>query len=123
VVITMAVISVAFSGPSGHHSAIILSTILITLFQFIEARRYRYYELWSSRVRLIETDFYAAMLVPPFHPAADWAESLAENLLQPHFSISMWKLLSALPANYMIWRSWRQPGWPISGFSSRRRLL
>ena len=102
VVITVAVISVAFSGPSGHHSVIILSTILITLFLFIEARRYRYYELWSSRVRLIETDFYAAMLVPPFHPAADWAESLAENLLQPHFSISTWEAFGRrFRRNYM----------------------
>ena len=36
VVITVAVISVAFSGPSGHHSVIFLSTILITLFLFLE---------------------------------------------------------------------------------------
>ncbi|HLE13569.1 MAG TPA: DUF2270 domain-containing protein [Anaerolineales bacterium] len=88
VVITAAIITFAFSEPGGEHSAIILSMMLITLFLFIEARRYRYYELWSSRVRLMETDFYAAMLVPPFHPSSDWAESLAENLLQPHFSVS-----------------------------------
>ena len=103
VVITVAVISVAFSGPSGHHSVIILSTILITLFLFIEARRYRYYELWSSRVRLIETDFYAAMLVPPFHPATDWAESLAENLLQPHFSISTWEAFGRRYRRNYLW--------------------
>ena len=58
------------------------------MFLVIEARRYRYYELWSSRVRLMETDFFAAMLVPPFHPSPDWAESLAENMLYPHFPIS-----------------------------------
>lgn len=91
VVITGAVISFAFSEPLGHHSVIIMSTLLVTLFLFIEARRYRYYELWSSRVRLMETDFFAGMLVPPFHPSPDWAESLAENLLQPHFPISIWE--------------------------------
>jgi len=37
----------------------------------------------------METDFYAAMLVPPFHPSPEWAESLAENLLSPSFPISM----------------------------------
>jgi uncharacterized membrane-anchored protein YitT (DUF2179 family) len=57
----------------------------------LEARRYRYYELFASRVRLMETDFFAAMLVPPFAPSEDWAESLTENLLQPHFTISMWE--------------------------------
>src|SRR5512139_1410974 len=88
VVITVAVIGVAFGGSTSHHTSILLSSVLITLFLFIEARRYRYYELFSSRVRLMETDFFAAMLVPPFHPSPDWAESLAESLLQPHFSIS-----------------------------------
>ena len=34
-------------------------------------------------------DFFAAMLVPPFRPAADWAESLADNLLHPRFTISV----------------------------------
>jgi uncharacterized membrane protein len=102
VVTTGAVITFAFSEPQGDHSVIILSTLLITLFLAIEARRYRYYELWSSRVRLMETDFYGAMLVPPFHPSADWAESLAESLLQPHFSISVWEAFGRrLRRNYL----------------------
>ena len=29
------------------------------------------------------------MLVPPFHPSADWAETLASSLLRPSFPISM----------------------------------
>jgi hypothetical protein len=41
----------------------------------------------------METDFFATMLVPPFHPAADWAESLAENLLHPVLPISYWEAL------------------------------
>ncbi len=83
-----AAISFALGNATGHHGVIILNMLLITLFLFIEARRYRYYELFASRVRLMETDFFAAMFVPPFGPAADWAESMAENLLHPHFTIS-----------------------------------
>jgi len=89
VIATGAAISFAFSEPQGHSGVILLNMVLITMFLWIESRRYRYYELWSSRIRLMETDFFAAMLVPPFGPAPDWAESLAEHLLQPHFSISM----------------------------------
>lgn len=89
VVATGAALSVSFSQPTVHHGVIILNIFLVTWFLFIEARRYRYYELWSYRVRLMETDFYAAMLVPPFHPSPEWAESLAENLLSPSFPISM----------------------------------
>ena len=91
VVSTGATLSVAFSQPDIHHGVIILSTLLVIWFLFIETRRYRYYELWSYRVRLMETDFYAAMLVPPFHPSPEWAESLAENLLSPSFPISIWE--------------------------------
>ncbi|HLO15276.1 MAG TPA: DUF2270 domain-containing protein [Anaerolineales bacterium] len=91
VVSTGATLSVAFSQPNIHHGIIILNTLLVAWFLFMESRRYRYYELWSYRVRLMETDFYAAMLVPPFHPSPEWAESLAESLLLPKFPISIWE--------------------------------
>ncbi len=97
-----ATLSIAFSQPNVHHGVIILNTLLTTWFLFIEARRYRYYELWSYRIRLMETDFYAAMLVPPFHPSPEWAESLAENLLSPSFPISMWEAFGRrLRRNYL----------------------
>ena len=43
------------------------------------------------------------MLVPPFHPAADWAESLAENLLHPQFSISMWEAFGRRYRRNYMW--------------------
>ncbi|MFN8387871.1 MAG: DUF2270 domain-containing protein [Anaerolineales bacterium] len=102
VVATGATLSISFSQPNVHHGVIILNTLLVTWFLFMEARRYRYYELWSYRVRLMETDFYAAMLVPPFHPSPEWAESLAENLLTPRFPISMWEAFGRrLRRNYL----------------------
>ncbi len=103
VLTTGATISIAFSQSLGSHSVILLDTLLVTLFLFIEARRYRFYEVWSTRVRLMETDFFAAMLVPPFQPAADWAESLAENLLQPHFTISLGEALGRRYRRNYVW--------------------
>jgi uncharacterized membrane protein len=117
VVATGATLSVAFSQPDIHHAIIILNTLLVMWFLFIEARRYRYYELWSYRVRLMETDFYAAMLVPPFHPSPEWAESLAENLLSPSFPISMWEAFGRrLRRNYfwiflILYASWIAKIW------------
>lgn len=102
VVTTGAAISFAFTQEQGSHIVILLNILLVTIFLIMEARRYRYYELWASRVRLMETDFYAAMLVPPFHPSPDWAESLAESLLTPHFPISLWEALGRrLRRNYL----------------------
>jgi uncharacterized membrane protein len=124
VVATGATLSIAFSQQTINHGVIILNTLLVALFLFIESRRYRYYELWSYRVRLMETDFYAAMLVPPFHPSPEWAESLAENLLSPSFPISMWEALGRrLRRNYfwiflilgLSWlaKIWLNPGPPV----------
>lgn len=103
VITTGAAISLAFTETLIGHLVIILNTLLVTLFLFIEARRYRYYELWSYRVRLMETDFFATMLVPPFHPAHDWAETLAENLLHPDFPISMWEAVGRRLRRNYIW--------------------
>lgn len=103
VVSTGATLSIAFSQPEIHHGIIILNTLLVLWFLFIETRRYRYYELWSYRVRLMETDFYAAMLVPPFHPSPEWAESLAENLLSPSFPISIWEAFGRRLRRNYIW--------------------
>jgi uncharacterized membrane protein/uncharacterized protein YaaQ len=104
VVTTGAAISFAFSRTLAEdHRVIILNVLLVTLFLYIEARRDRYYELWSSRVRLMETDFFATMLVPPFHPAPDWAESLAESLLQPRFPVSLWEALGRRFRRNYLW--------------------
>ncbi len=103
VITTGAALSFAFSRSLAEdHKVIILDVLLVTLFLYIEARRDRYYELWSYRVRLMETDFFAAMLVPPFHPSADWAESLAESLLHPQLTVTMWEALGRrLRRNYL----------------------
>lgn len=103
VVTTAAAISFAFSEPLGSHLVILLSTVVVTLLLYIESRRYRYYELWSSRVRLMETDFFATMLVPPFHPSADWGEALADNLLHPQFNVSLLEALGRRLRRNYIW--------------------
>jgi len=99
---TGAAITFGFSDQYTNHAIIIVNTLLITLFLFIEARRYRYYELWSYRIRLIETDFYAAMLIPPFKPRAEWSDKLAKSLLVPKFPISNWEAFGRrLRRNYL----------------------
>lgn len=102
VITTGAVLSFAFGSDQTNHLVILLNLVLVTMFLVIESRRYRYYELWSYRVRLMETDFFAPMLVPPFHPSPDWAEALAENLLMPQYSISFWEAMGRrLRRNYL----------------------
>jgi uncharacterized membrane protein len=103
IVVTGASISIAFSQPNVHHGVIILNAMLITLFLFIEARRFRYYEMWSARVRLMETDFFAAMLVPPFHPSPQWAKDLADNVHHLRSPVSMWEAVGLRLRHNYLW--------------------
>lgn len=103
VAVTGAAIVLVFAGFSIHHTVVIIATLLVTWFLLIEARRYRYYELWSYRVRLMETDFFAAMLVPPFAPSQAWAENLAQALLQPEFPVGQWEAVGRRFRRNYIW--------------------
>jgi hypothetical protein len=80
-----------------------MSFLMIGLFLGIEARRYRYYELWALRVRLMETDFFAAMFNPPFAPHQEWATRLVDNLLTPDFPISYLEALGRRLRRNYIW--------------------
>ncbi len=92
----------ALALPTQATFITIFGGLLMALCLWVETRRYRYYELWSYRVRLMETDFFAAMLVPPFRPSEDWSESLANALLQPEFPVTVWEALGRrFRRNYM----------------------
>jgi uncharacterized membrane protein len=98
-----ATLSFAFSAPENPHFVILINTILVAFFLTMEARRYRYYEIWASRVRVVETGFFAQLLMPTqLGTEAEWAEHLAQDLRTPHFTISLWEALGRrLRRNYL----------------------
>lgn len=98
-----ATLSFVFSSPDNPHFAIPINTILVSIFLFMEARRYRYYEVWANRVRVLETGYFAPMLshrtIPP---DKEWAEHIAADLVTPHFTISELEAVGKrLRANYL----------------------
>src|SRR3954464_9880970 len=98
-----AMLSFAFSSPTAPHFVIPLDSILVAVFLIMEARRYRYYEIWSSRVRVLETGYFAQLLAPNVTPLDEaWAEHLAADLLTPHFTITEWEAVGRrLRRNYL----------------------
>jgi uncharacterized membrane protein len=103
VVTTGAVLTFAFGSVENSHVVILISMLLVWLFLVMESRRYRYYELWTLRVRLMETDFFAAMLTPPFGPHQEWAARLADSLLTPEFPITYLEALGRRLRRNYIW--------------------
>ena len=98
-----ATLSFVFSSQSNPHFVIPINSILVAIFLLMEARRYRYYEIWSSRVRMIETGYFAQMLAPESVPPNEsWAEHLAADLITPHFTITEWEAVGRrLRRNYL----------------------
>jgi uncharacterized membrane protein len=98
-----ATLSFVFSSASNPHFVIPINSILVAIFLLMEARRYRYYEIWSSRVRVIETGYFAQMLAPESVPPDEaWAEHLAADLITPHFTITEWEAVGRrLRRNYL----------------------
>lgn len=97
-----ATLSFAFSAPSNPHFVILINSMLVAFFLFMEARRYRYYEIWSGRVRVLETGYFAQVLHPERGFKENWAQALADELLTPHFTISEWEAVGRrLRRNYL----------------------
>ena len=97
-------LSFAFSSPNNPHFLIPIISILVSIFLVMEARRYRYYEIWASRVRVMETGYLAQMLAPDSVPRdQEWASHLASDLLTPHFTISVWEAVGRRLRRNYIW--------------------
>jgi uncharacterized membrane protein len=104
VVTTGATLSFAFSLPTNPHFVILINTVLVGFFLFMEARRYRYYEIWSGRVRVLETGFFMQMLSPDTtsDDSNKWAQLLVADLQEPRFNVSEAEALGRrLRRNYL----------------------
>ena len=102
VLTTGATLSFAFSSPTNPHFVILINTVLVGFFLFMEARRYRYYEIWSTRVRILETGYFTHVLAPDAASDDAWMQLLVDDLQTPHFTISEWEALGRrLRRNYL----------------------
>lgn len=104
VITTGATLSFVFSSPDNPHFVIPINTILVAIFMLMEARRYRYYEVWANRVRILETGYFAPMLSnQAIPPDREWADHLSADLLSPHFTISEWEAIGRRLRRNYIW--------------------
>ncbi|ELY57339.1 hypothetical protein C491_11154 [Natronococcus amylolyticus DSM 10524] len=88
VTVMSAIVAYAFSGEVSH--AVILAGLLMgTVFLFIEARRFRDYDIWRSRVRVIQENLFANALDPSQGVEHDaWRAELSRDYREPERKIS-----------------------------------
>ena len=90
VVTTGIALSATFSTPAASPLPMALVGLIVSMFLLLEARRYRYFNLWRARARLLETDFFTPMLRgEPVAMNAAWSQLLATDLCRPRYHVSL----------------------------------
>ncbi len=103
-VVTLGVaLSIAFASPGASPLPLILVGVLIMLFLALEARRYRYFNVWRARTRWIEKHFYVPMLQGgDLHTEEDWQGVLARDYEAPRYHITyIVSLARRIRSNYL----------------------
>jgi uncharacterized membrane protein len=102
VVTTGLALSLTFSGPYASPLPLMLVGLLVVVFLNFEARRYRYFNVWRARCRLLETDLYGPLLRGQgVHMDGRWNTLLAEDYMHPRFHISTMRAIGRrLRKNY-----------------------
>ena len=82
--------SISFSRPDASALPILLMGVLIVVFLFFEARRYRYFNVFRARARWMETNFYAPMLLGKGCICrTGWEKFLSQDYREPQFHITL----------------------------------
>ncbi len=102
VVTTGIALSVTFHSEQASPLPMVLVSFLVAVFLIFEARRYRFFDVWRTRVRVIEAHFYGPMLRGQgLRTDNGWNEVLADDYTGVYFHISFFEALGRrLRRNY-----------------------
>ena len=85
ITVVAAMLSLSLSTPTAHHGVLLFAMLLVLLLLFIEARRYRFFDVYRARVRQLERHYFSRIFAPGGEVNSDWARLLGQGLLQPRF--------------------------------------
>jgi uncharacterized membrane protein len=104
-VVTLGVaLSITFSSRDASPLPLVLVGVLIAFFLMLEARRYRYFNVWRARARWMENHFYAPMLWDgDLHLEHEWQQTLARDYTRPAYHISYLTALGRRLRYTYIW--------------------
>ncbi len=89
IVATTAMITFGLGSESHTHLIFMFANFLVYLLLTIEARRYRFYDAFRSRVRMLEAHFIMPVMMRNTKLLqGDWKTVMSEDLLLPSFKMS-----------------------------------
>jgi uncharacterized membrane protein len=103
-VVTLGVaLSIVFSSPGASPLPLVLVGILILLFLMLEARRYRYFNVWRARCRWMEKNLFVPILDEATPASTNWRQILAHDYRSPRYHISFWRALARRVRRNYLW--------------------
>src|SRR5262245_5514863 len=94
IITTGTAVSFVLNDETHSHAVLLLVMLLTTTFMTIESRRTRYYHLWSSWLRLLETEYFAPILKDnSVEVNATWQAMIVRDLGFPHFKTTFLQML------------------------------
>lgn len=99
---TSSIFTVAFSFESVPHIIFFFNLAIVWIMLWIEARRYRFYDTFRARVRMIEAHFLVPIVAQNTSLLqGEWQKLVCEDLLLPCFKISAFEAVGRrLKRNY-----------------------
>ncbi|MEM1380769.1 MAG: DUF2270 domain-containing protein [Pseudomonadota bacterium] len=95
-------LTISYQSADSSALPLFLVALLIGVFLYLEARRYRYFNVWRARARWLEIHFYAPMLRRQKIEETAWLNRLAQDYEVPEHHISFPRALGRrLRRNYM----------------------
>ncbi|MEY2547161.1 MAG: hypothetical protein QOG48_2278 [Verrucomicrobiota bacterium] len=99
-----AIITIAFSNPAVPHIIFFFNLAIVSGMLWIEARRYRFYDAFRARVRMLEAHFLVPMVMENRQMLqGEWKKLVCEDLILPCFKISKLEAIGRrLKRNYVF---------------------
>jgi uncharacterized membrane protein len=103
ITLVAAMLSVSLSTSNAHHTVLMFAMVLAFFLLMIESRRYRFFDVYRSRVRRLERNYYAKLFDPGVQTEEDWQRIMAADLLAPTFVMAMPEAVSRRLRRNYIW--------------------
>ena len=101
---TSTIFTVAFSIESVPHIIFFFNIAIVSIMLWIEARRYRFYDAFRARVRMLEAHFLVPIVAQNTSLLqGEWQKLVCEDLIMPSFKISVFEAVGRrLKRNYIF---------------------
>ena len=101
---TTTIITVAFSFRDAPHLIFFFNLAIVAVLLWIEARRYRFYDAFRARVRMLEAHFLVPMVMENREMLqGEWKKLVCEDLILPCFKITRLEAIGRrLKRNYIF---------------------